>query len=61
MSRAQFGILAGFLLAWSWAESGFLVMLAAIVGAAVGLGVVRVLDGDLDLSELTERVGRPRR
>ncbi len=61
MSRAQFGILAGFLLAWAWAGSGFLVMLAAVVGAAVGLGVVRVLDGEIDLSDLTERVARPRR
>lgn len=61
MSRAQFAILAGFLLAWSWAESGFLVMIAACVGAAVALGVVRVLDGEIDLAEMTDRVARPRR
>ncbi|MGQ0630023.1 MAG: hypothetical protein ACT4P1_03210 [Sporichthyaceae bacterium] len=61
MTRAQFAMLTGFLIAWAWAESGFLVMLAALVAAAIGLGVTRVLDGQLDLTEVSERLARPRR
>lgn len=61
MSHAQFGMFAGFLLAWAWADSGFLVMLAAVLAAAIGLGVARVLDGEIDLTEVTDRMSRPRR
>lgn len=61
MTRSQFGMLAGFLLAWVWADAGFLVMLAAGLAALVGLGVARVLDGELDLTEVTDRFARPRR
>lgn len=61
MSRGQFGLLAGFLLAWAWAESGFLVMLAAMIAAAIGFGVVRVLDGEVDLAEVADRLSGPRR
>lgn len=61
MSRGQFGLLAGFLLAWAWAESGFLVMLAGIVAAAIGLGVAKVLDGEVDLAEMGDRMARPRK
>lgn len=56
MSRPQFGFLTGFLIAWIWAAQGFLPALAAVVAGLIGLLATRVLDGDTDLGELTERV-----
>lgn len=54
MSRNQFAFIVGVLLVWMAADAGW-VVLAAVVAGLIGLGVVRVLDGDVDLGELTER------
>jgi hypothetical protein len=57
MTRRQFGYLAGFLFAWlGWAAS-FWVALGAVVIGLIGYGAARVLEGDLDLAELSERFG----
>jgi hypothetical protein len=54
MSRNQFAFIVGFLLVWMAADVGW-VVLAAVVAGLIGLGVVRVLDGDVDLGGLSER------
>lgn len=54
MSRRQFAFLIGVLLVWlAWAAGW--VVLAAIAAGLIGWGVVRVLEGDVDLTELSER------
>jgi uncharacterized membrane protein len=59
MSRRQFGFLVGFLVAWLWWAAGFWVGLGAILLGLVGYATARVLEGDLDLSELTDRFTGP--
>lgn len=63
MSRRQAGFLIGFLVAVVLWAAGFWVTLGAVVAGAIGYAVVRVVDGEVDLGELTERVtgGRPQR
>jgi hypothetical protein len=59
VSRRQFGFLIGVLLVWlAWAAGW--VVLAAVAAGLVGYGIVRVLEGDFDITELSERF-RPRR
>jgi hypothetical protein len=54
VSRRQFAFLIGVLLVWlAWAAGW--VVLAAIAAGLIGWGVVRVLEGDVDLTELSER------
>jgi hypothetical protein len=54
VSRRQFAFLIGVLLVWlAWAAGW--VVLAAIAAGLIGWGVVRVLEGDVDLGELSER------
>ncbi|MDQ6837767.1 MAG: hypothetical protein M3137_05365 [Actinomycetota bacterium] len=54
MSRQQYAFLIGVLLvAVAWAAGW--VVLAAIAAGLIGVGVVRVLEGDVDLGELAER------
>jgi hypothetical protein len=61
VSRRQFGFLIGVLLVWLAWEAGW-VVLAAVAAGLVGYGIVRVLEGDFDLTELSERFRpRPRR
>jgi hypothetical protein len=68
MSRPQYAFIVGVLLVWLAWDTGW-VVLAAVAAGLIGLGIVRVLDGDLDLGELTEKFrfsspssssGRPR-
>ncbi len=54
MSRQQFVFIAGVVLVWMAWDAGW-VVLAAIAAGLIGLAVVRVLEGDLDLGELSER------
>lgn len=61
MSPRQFGFVAGLLIAWLWADKGFLVALGGVVAGLIGYAVVRVLEGDLDLGELTDRFSSSRR
>ncbi len=54
MSRQQYAFLIGVLLvAVAWAAGW--VVLAASAAGLIGVGVVRVLEGDVDLGELAER------
>lgn len=54
MSRRQYAFLIGVLLVWlAW--SGGWVVFGAIAAGVVGYGIVRVLEGDVDLDALTER------
>ena len=61
MSNRQFGFLVGFLFIWLVASQSFWVALAALLVALIGYGVARVLEGDLDLTELTDRFTSSRR
>lgn len=62
MTTRQFGFLIGFLVAWLWAQEGFLSALAAVVAGVIALAVAHVADSDADLGELVERVtGNSRR
>jgi hypothetical protein len=61
VSRRQFGFLIGVLLVWLAWDAGW-VVLAAVAAGLVGYGIVRVLEGDFDIIELSERFRpRPRR
>jgi len=59
VSRRQFGFLIGVLLVWLAWDAGW-VVLAVVAAGLVGYGIVRVLEGDFDITELSERF-RPRR
>ncbi|HEY4867088.1 MAG TPA: hypothetical protein VIK45_16425 [Candidatus Dormibacteraeota bacterium] len=61
MSNRQFGFLVGFLFIWLVASQSFWVALAALLAGLIGYGVARVLEGDLDLTELTDRFTSSRR
>ncbi|MDQ6791462.1 MAG: hypothetical protein M3075_12565 [Candidatus Dormibacteraeota bacterium] len=61
MSNRQFGFLVGFLFIWLVASQSFWVALAALLVGLIGYGVARVLEGDLDLTELTNRFTSSRR
>ncbi|MGH9094238.1 MAG: hypothetical protein ACRDXE_03665 [Acidimicrobiales bacterium] len=54
MSRQQFAFLIGVLLVWVAWDTGW-VVLAAIAAGLAGLAIIRVLEGDLDLNELSDR------
>lgn len=62
MSRRQYAFLIGVLLVWMAWDAGWVVLAAVAVGL-IGLGVVAVLEGELDLNELSERFrsGSPRK
>jgi hypothetical protein len=61
MSNRQFGFLVGFLFIWLAAAESFWVCLAALLAALIGYAAVRVLEGDLDVSQLTEQFTSSRR
>jgi hypothetical protein len=54
MSRQQYAFVIGVLLVWIAWSAGW-VVLAAVAAGLIGLGVVRVLEGQLDLGEVAER------
>jgi hypothetical protein len=54
MSRQQYAFIVGVLLVWLAWDAGW-VVLAAVAAGLIGLGIVRVLEGDLDIGEVTER------
>ena len=54
MSRAQYAFVVGVLLVWlAWAAGW--VVVPAIAAGLIGWGVVRVLEGGVDMSEISER------
>lgn len=54
MSRKQYGFLIGVVLVWlAWAAGW--VVFAAVVAGLIGVGVVTILEGDVDLNELADR------
>ncbi|MBP2473429.1 ammonia channel protein AmtB [Crossiella equi] len=55
MNGTQTGLLAGLVLGAAGAIGGFSAFLIALVVGVIGLVVGRVLDGELDLSELVGR------
>lgn len=55
MSWQQFGFLAGFLFVAVWALAGIGAALGALAVGAVGFYIGRVLDGNVNLTELVER------
>ncbi|RZT89028.1 hypothetical protein EV383_5982 [Pseudonocardia sediminis] len=57
LSNTQLGLLAGLLLGIAGVVGGFGGFIVALILGAIGLLVGRYLDGDLDLSELSERSG----
>ncbi len=58
MSRQQYAFIVGVLLVWLAWTAGW-VVLAAVAAGLIGLGIVRVLEGDLDLGEMAERFRSP--
>jgi hypothetical protein len=56
MSRPQFGFLIGFLFAWLLWAASFWVAIGAMFAGVIGYLGVRVIEGDLDLGEMRERV-----
>ncbi len=61
MSNRQFGFLVGFLFVWLVAALSFWVGLAALLVGLIGYGAARVLEGEIDLTELTGRFTSSRR
>lgn len=54
MSRQQYAFIVGVILVWMAWVAGW-VVLAAVAAGMIGWGVVRVLEGDIDLGELSAR------
>jgi hypothetical protein len=54
VSRRQFGFLMGVLLVWLAWDAGWVVLAGAAAGL-IGYGIVRLLEGDFDLTELSDR------
>jgi hypothetical protein len=61
MTRQQFGFVIGFLVAAVWALAGFGAAAAAVLAGLVGWLAVRVLDGDVTVAGLANRVAPTRR
>ncbi len=54
MSRQQYAFIVGVALVWVAWDAGW-VIFAAVAAGLIGIAIVRVLEGDLDLGEMTER------
>ncbi len=54
MSRPQFAFVIGLLLVWLAWEAGW-VVLAAVAAGLIGMAIVKVLEGNVDLNDLAER------
>ena len=61
MSRRQFGFAVGFVIAWMWAVTGFLLTLGAVCAGVFVYLIVLVLEGEIDLGTITDRFSTPRR
>lgn len=61
MTRQQFGFLAGFLLVAVWALGGPGAAAAATLAGLVGWLLVRLVDGDVTVPGLADRVTADRR
>ena len=55
MSRQQFAFIVGVLLVWLAWDAGW-VFLAAVVAGLIGVAIVRVVEGELDLGGLADKV-----
>lgn len=55
MSHGQAGFLIGFLIAVLLWAAGFWVTVGAVAAGLLGFAAVRIVDGDLDVSELSDR------
>jgi hypothetical protein len=53
MSQQQYAFIVGVLLVWLAWDAGW-VVLAAVAAGLIGVGIVRILKGDLDLSEVSQ-------
>ena len=56
LSRQQFGFVIGLLIAAIWAVAGFAAAAGAVLAGLAGWLVGRVLDGQVDLAGLVDRV-----
>ncbi len=61
MSVRQFGFLIGFLFVWLAAADSFWIALAALLVGLIGYAAARVLEGEVDLADLTKRFTSTRR
>lgn len=61
MSRRQYGFLIGLLIAWVWATTTFLIAVGVAFAGVIGYWVARVLEGDVNLGELSNRFTSSRR
>ena len=59
MTPRQYGFLIGVLLVWLAWSAGWVVF-PAIVAGAIGYGLVRALEGDVDLQGIADRFRSPR-
>lgn len=60
MDATRTGLLAGLILGAAGYIGGFGAFLVALLVGAIGLVAGRVLDGELDISDLTSALGRGR-
>ncbi len=58
MTRSQYVFLIAVLLVWLAWEAGW-VVLAAVAAGLIAWGIVRVLEGELDLDQMTARFRSP--
>lgn len=57
MSRQQFAFAIGFAVVAVWAAAGFGAAVAAVLAGVAGFLIARVLDGQVDVGELMDRIG----
>jgi len=57
MSRQQFAFAIGFAVVAVWAAAGFGAAVAAVLAGIAGFMIARVLDGQVDVGELVDRIG----
>lgn len=57
MSRQQFAFAIGFAVVAVWVAAGFGAAVAAVLAGVAGFMIARVLDGQVDVGELMDRIG----